>query len=268
MSKLDTLREERISSELMLQLHLKTLRKALRQQLLETEKRQSKELEKRIYQNALLSADVDKKSGGEEELNYKIKLVGMRTSAVISAHVSQNETSHHLKQRPLTSCPPWVPSTKWKPLPVRTQLCERFASTKTTELTKEEEAEAECQKKFCAVPVPSHVNQPIYQEMIEVRKRERKQGHEQRKLFLISIQKPFSFHEREKKKQEKPMATLNQASQNPKINVHVRKVPHKDIKDSPELKATTAQQENPAQTGSTKPRTAECTRKKKTGIPV
>uniref|UniRef100_A0A096MCQ2 FAM161 centrosomal protein B n=1 Tax=Poecilia formosa TaxID=48698 RepID=A0A096MCQ2_POEFO len=67
----------------------------------------------------------------------------------------------------------------------------------------EEEEEAECKKKFGAVPVPGHVIQPIYQEMMEVRENERKQGHEQRKEFLLSIQKPFSFEERDKNKREK-----------------------------------------------------------------
>lgn len=124
-------------------------------------------------------------------------------------------------------------SSNWKHSSVRTQLCERHASSKTTQLIKEEQAEAECQKKFCAVPVPSHVTQPIYQKMMELRERERKQGHEQRKQFLLSIQKPFSFQERETRKTEKLKATLNQVSQEPKCNVCVRKTPQKQ---SPVLK--------------------------------
>lgn len=77
----------------------------------------------------------------------------------------------------------------------------------------EEEAEAECQKKFCAVPVPSHVSQPLYQDVMDLREKERKHCHEQRKNFLLSIQKPFSFQEREKEKREKLITTLNQISQ-------------------------------------------------------
>lgn len=100
-------------------------------------------------------------------------------------------------------------------------------------MNKEEEAKAECLKKFCALPVPSHVAQPLYQEMMELREKERKQGHEQRRDFLLSIQKPFSFQEREKEKREKLITMLNQVSpdQNNKAAT-VRKPPHKDLKDS------------------------------------
>lgn len=58
--KLDTLLEDGLQSELMLQLHLKALREALKQQLQETERIQTEELEKRIQQNAHLSADSSK----------------------------------------------------------------------------------------------------------------------------------------------------------------------------------------------------------------
>lgn len=71
MSELDTLMKDRLRLELLLQYHLKTLKKSLKQQLQDTEKRQIEELEKRIHQNALLAKDLDKKSGGEKELNYK-----------------------------------------------------------------------------------------------------------------------------------------------------------------------------------------------------
>lgn len=116
----------------------------------------------------------------------------------------------------------------------RTQLCERFAFTKTLPVSKEEEAEAECQKKFSALPLPSHVIQPIYQEMMEKQEKERKEGLEQRKQFLLSIQKPFSFQEREKAKREKLIAKLNQVSPDAINNIRVRKPTQKEIKDSPD----------------------------------
>ncbi|KAM4542016.1 protein FAM161B isoform 2-T3 [Odontesthes bonariensis] len=253
MSKVDTVLEDGLRTELMLQLHLKALRKTLKQQLQETERRQTEELERRIYQNALLSEAVDGKSGDVEEINHKPRFVGIKRSTSLSALTSDKGTSH----RP----PAWAPSTISKHSPVRTQQCERFASTETTQLSKE--AEAEGQKKFCAVPVPSHVIQPIYQEMMELRERERKQGCEQRTQFLLSIQKPFSFQEREEKKREKLIAALNQVSQDSHKNVCVRKNPHKDLKDAPDLKA---QREYPARTGSPKLRTAERTREKKLGF--
>lgn len=99
-------------------------------------------------------------------------------------------------------------------------------------MIKEEEAEAECQKKFCALPAPSHVMQPIYQEMMEMREKESKQGREQRKNFLLSIQKPFSFHEREREKREKLIAILNQVSEDQKNKAAiVRKPSHKVEKE-------------------------------------
>lgn len=61
MSKLETLLEDGIRSELMLQQQLKALSEALRQQLQETERRQREELERRIHQNALLSTDQESK---------------------------------------------------------------------------------------------------------------------------------------------------------------------------------------------------------------
>lgn len=117
-------------------------------------------------------------------------------------------------------------------IPSRTQQCERLVLIKTTQMIKEEEAEAECQKKFCALPAPSHAIQPLYQEMMEMREKESKQGREQRKNFLLTIQKPFSFQEREREKREKLIAMLNQVSKDKKNTAAtVRKSPHKVEKD-------------------------------------
>ncbi|XP_061599276.1 protein FAM161B [Cololabis saira] len=260
MSQLDTLLEDRLKLELLLQLQFNALRKSLRQQLQDTEKRQVQELEKRIHQNALLSKDIDKKSSDEKELNYNPKFKGIRRSKSVSALTSENETSCNPQKRFSSTSSVWLPLNNWKCFSVLNQPCERSATSKTTQLIKEEEAEAECQKKFSAVPVPRHVTQPIYQKMLELSERERKQGHEQRKQFLLSIQKPFSFQEREKRKTEKMRATLNQVSQEPKNNACVKKT-HR--KESPVLKD---QQENPSQTRSPKHRIAERTRKKKLGF--
>lgn len=159
----------------------------------------------------------------------------MRRSTSTSALTSDKKTLHHPKQseRPNSSSPAWVSSTDWKHCSARTQQCERLASSKTTQRRKEEEAEAECQKKFCALPVPGHVTEPLYQEMMKLREKERKQGHEQRRDFLLSIQKPFSFQEREREKREKLIAMLNQISHDKKNKAAtVRKPPPKEVKDS------------------------------------
>ncbi|XP_035530299.1 protein FAM161B [Morone saxatilis] len=286
MSKLETVLEDGLRSELVLQHQLKALSEALRQQMQETERRQREELERRIHQNALLSTDQE--SVDKNELNHQHKNVGMRRSTSTSALTSGKEILHRQSERSYSSSPAWLSSTNWKHCsvrktstltPTRTQQCERLASCKTTQMIKEEEAEAECQKKFCALPVPSHVVQPLYQEMMELREKERKQGREQRRDFLLSFQKPFTFLEREKEKRENLIEKLNQASRDQKNKAaNFRKSPHKELKGSSESELkdqelcrevsaqTTVQRENPIVSGSPKLRTAERTRKGKLGF--
>lgn len=102
--------------------------------------------------------------------------------------------------------------------------------TEQLQLSKEEKEEAECQRKFRAVPVPGHVFLPLYDEMLQVRQKERKEGHEQRRDFLLSMQKPFSFLERDEKKREKLMQMISTVAQNQKAT-NVRKPIPKAIKD-------------------------------------
>ena len=80
--------------------------------------------------------------------------------------------------------------------------------------------EAECQKKFRALPVPSHVTLPLYRRMTELQENRRKQCLDQRKDFLLSSQKPFSFQERERKRREKLMSqvALDQTSKPQKLS--------------------------------------------------
>ncbi|XP_075964403.1 protein FAM161B [Anarhichas minor] len=274
MPKLETLEADGLRSELMLQQHLKALSEALRQQLQEIETRQKEELERRIHQNSLLSTE-----SGDQNI-HQAKPVGMRRSTSTSALTSDKKTS----QRPRQSESPKL-SSKWKncsdrvPVltPATTQQCERFALSKTTQRSKEEEAEAECQRKFCARPVPRHVFQPRYQEMMELREKERNQGHKQRRDFLLSIQTPFSFQEREKEKREKLITMSNQVSHKNKAAT-VRKPPQKEATDAShsELKdqelcsqvptQTTVRRMNPTVSGSPKLRAAERTRKEKLGF--
>lgn len=173
--------------------------------------------------------------------------VETRRSTVTTTHTKRRdkETLHHLRQSErfnsgVLACPS---STNQERCLVRTSTlsatetpqCEQEASSKSTRMRQEEENEAECQKKFCALLVPSHVSQPLYQELMELKEKERKQGHEQRRLFLLSNQKPFSFQKREKEKREKLKALLNQVSDDGQNKVTaVRKSPRKEVKDSPD----------------------------------
>ena len=70
--------------------------------------------------------------------------------------------------------------------------------------------EAECQKKFRALPVPRHVTLPLYRQMTEQRETRRKQCLDQRKDFLLSSQKPFCFQGRERERRKKMTAMLSQ----------------------------------------------------------
>ncbi|TNN56898.1 Protein FAM161B [Liparis tanakae] len=201
----------------------------------------------------------------------------MRRSISTSARTSGKNTLQHPRQpeTPKLSSPAWV-SSKWKDgsdRAPRPQPCERLDLSKTTQLRKEEAAEAECQRKFCAHPAPSHVIQPLYQKMVELKEKDRNQAHEQRRDFLLSIQKPFSFQEREKEKKEKLMM-LNQVPHTNKAAT-VRKPLQKEgnASDSelkvPELcsqvrtQTSAGQTRPPVSSGSPKLLTAERTRKEK-----
>lgn len=111
------------------------------------------------------------------------------------------------------------------------QHCSRIGSAKMTQIKREEEDEAECQRKFCALPVPSHVTQLLFEQMMELREMDRKQGHEERKEFLLSIQKPFSFQEREKEKRERLVALLKQVSLEPESDASPAGGAHKEVKE-------------------------------------
>ncbi|XP_008398440.1 protein FAM161B isoform X1 [Poecilia reticulata] len=263
MSECDTLLVERLRSELMLKAHLKALRTALQLQLQETKSRQTEELDERIHQNTLLSSDKNQKYDDERFVE--------RRSTPASALNSDKKAFQYHKQKPNMFSLSMVPSTNSKHCSVRAQQCERCPSSKTTVQKKEEEEEAECKKKFGAVPVPGHVIQPIYQEMMELREKERKQGHEQRMEFLLSIQKPFSFEERDKNKREKVTAV------DPKNSVCVQKTFHINMKGTRQQKdqqevcrnvqtQIASKQQNPAQAGCPKVRSADHTRKKKLGF--
>ncbi|XP_021166168.2 protein FAM161B isoform X2 [Fundulus heteroclitus] len=264
MSKRDTLVEEGLRSELMLKAHLKALRMALQQQLQETRRRQTEELDERIHRNTLLSTDT----------NYKF---AERRSTPASALISYEKASHYPSQRPNVFSHSLVPSLNPKHRSVSTQQCEKCAPSKTTQQKKEEEAEAECRKKFSAAPVPSCVTQPVYREMMELREKERKRGHEQRKLLLLSSQKPFSFEQRDQKTREKMSAKLNQGSEDPKNSFRVQKTSHIHLKGSKEQKdlqelcrnlqtQIASKQHAPSQAGCLKLRIADHTKEKKLGF--
>nr|XP_040056294.1 protein FAM161B isoform X2 [Gasterosteus aculeatus aculeatus] len=277
MPKLETLETDGLRSELMLQQHLKALSLALRQQLQETEMRQKEELDRRIHQDSLLSTE----SSDQNKTKHQAKHVAMRRATSASALTSDEKTLQH--PRPKVSSAPMSPkwincSVKVSTLPpARTQQCERFDSTKTTQMSKEEEAETECQRKFRAHPVPGHVSQILYREMMELKEKERNRCHEQRRDFLLSIQRPFSFQEREKEKRERLTTVLNQVKHK-KTPASIMKPPKKEVKDLSDCEVkdvelrkgvpaqTGVAHEKPTTSGCPKLRTSERTRREKLGF--
>ncbi|XP_061552118.1 protein FAM161B isoform X2 [Phycodurus eques] len=255
------------ASEETLHQRLRHLSEAIQRQLQETERRHREQLEIRIHHNTLLSADLNRLS---PQTNYE----GRKRAASTLAPKPDNNPSSHSRLLEL-SVPALISSSECKHHstlpPTRTQHCERAASCKTTQQMKEEEAEAECKKKFSALPVPIQVRLPLYQEMMEQRDKERKQGLEQRKTFLLSVQKPFSFHQRENKRQDKLVGLLNQVSQDAKnktVNNGQQSSPKQvkvptDQERCRKIHISSTQQENHEKP---KLRIADCTRMEKMGF--
>ncbi|KAF7665816.1 hypothetical protein LDENG_00130580 [Lucifuga dentata] len=276
MSGLETFLQDTLRSEQMFQQQIQELRESLRQQLWETERTQKEELDRRIQQDALLSAFTKQESSEQKQLDCHAKHVVQRRSNSPTALTLDKGNSCQLRQseRSISSSPAWVYSTN--------RLCCSVRMSRMMQL--ENEAAAECQKKFCAPSVPGHVSLLLYKEIMELREKARKKSHEQRKNFLLSMQKPFSFQERENEKSEKLLAMLNQVSQDQKTK-HATggKSCQKAVKDSSgseqkdqdlcrkvhtqeTLKKNTTQLENRTGSGSPKLRTAELTKKEMLGF--
>ncbi|CAB1413590.1 unnamed protein product [Pleuronectes platessa] len=78
------------------------------------------------------------------------------------------------------------------------------------ELRRQLEELTECQRKFRASPVPAHVHLPLYEELQE--QKDERQRNKREEQHLRSIQKPFSFLERERLKKEQKQLRLPEAS--------------------------------------------------------
>uniref|UniRef100_A0A3Q3J1Y4 Protein FAM161A n=1 Tax=Monopterus albus TaxID=43700 RepID=A0A3Q3J1Y4_MONAL len=85
------------------------------------------------------------------------------------------------------------------------------------ELRRQLEELTECQRKFHASPVPAHVHLPLYDELQERNEERRQNMREREKQHLQSIQKPFSFLERERLKKEQNQLRHPQPSDQERI---------------------------------------------------
>ncbi|XP_027872183.1 protein FAM161A [Xiphophorus couchianus] len=81
------------------------------------------------------------------------------------------------------------------------------------DLKRQLEELTECQKQFRASPVPAHVHLPVYEEMQERNKEQRRSMRDRETRHLRAIQKPFSFLERERLKKEQKQLQEQQQQQ-------------------------------------------------------
>uniref|UniRef100_A0A3B5Q1F9 Protein FAM161A n=1 Tax=Xiphophorus maculatus TaxID=8083 RepID=A0A3B5Q1F9_XIPMA len=81
------------------------------------------------------------------------------------------------------------------------------------DLKRQLEELTECQKQFRASPVPAHVHLPVYEEMQERNKEQRRSMRDRETRHLRAIQKPFSFLERERLKKEQKQLQQQQQQQ-------------------------------------------------------
>ncbi|XP_008283199.1 protein FAM161A [Stegastes partitus] len=82
------------------------------------------------------------------------------------------------------------------------------------ELRRQLEELTECQRKFRASPVPAHVHLPLYEELQGRNEERLRTMRERQEQHIRTIQKPFSFLERERlKKEQKRLRDQQQSSQ-------------------------------------------------------
>ncbi|KAK0136396.1 Protein FAM161B [Merluccius polli] len=216
-SKLEAMLVEGLKADQHFQEQLKALTDAQLKQLWETERTRCEELEKRIHRDSLLSTDKEDKSGENLNVDTVFNPSSLRRSRSTSALVSGKGPSGDDQplQRPSLSSPAWVTFLTGTTRSGAHDPIQRTPQSimQPSYVHKELESEAECQKQFRAFPVPTHVSLPLYQQMTQLRETRRKQCLVQRKDFLLSTQKPFSFQERERERREKLVEMLSHVTQ-------------------------------------------------------
>ncbi|XP_076584809.1 protein FAM161A [Chaetodon auriga] len=85
------------------------------------------------------------------------------------------------------------------------------------ELRRQLEELTECQRKFRASPVPAHVHLPLYEELQERNEERQRRTRNREDQHLRTIQKPFSFLERERLKKEQKQLRHPQPSDQEKV---------------------------------------------------
>ncbi|GAA6096547.1 protein FAM161B isoform X1 [Tachysurus ichikawai] len=197
--------EDMEKSDIFLELHLEALKASHRQQLQRIKLQHQAGLESRTLQNSLLSSISDaplkanKQQGNLHSVEFNTKSKGStnwlnrpkRSSSTpdLSYKVSQNE--------PVNS------SGTLRSTVSHSQKQRCAEEPKQVAADKEELDWAECQKQFRVSPVPEHMSKILYDDIVKEQERVRQEGRQQRKDFLLSIQKPFRFHQIEERTRDR-----------------------------------------------------------------
>ncbi|XP_069771569.1 protein FAM161B [Narcine bancroftii] len=93
-------------------------------------------------------------------------------------------------------------------------------------IDKQQREEAECQKKFRALPVPGHVYLQLYDEINERNEKKRQKEIEKRQEYLLFTQKPFSFTKKEERRKDQLKEQLHSMVPEPeKTAKPIKKIP-------------------------------------------
>ncbi|XP_077179299.1 protein FAM161B isoform X2 [Paroedura picta] len=132
----------------------------------------------------------------------------------LSADITTNKQTHHSFpqsfSRPKSASTAWISSiTVPQPFKMtlreahkKSQLLKSHAVLEKDTDKKQSQEEAECQKQFRAQPVPAHIYLPLYQEIIQKNETRRQVEMQKRRELLLSIQKTFSFQEKEEQRKQ------------------------------------------------------------------
>ncbi|KAI5102332.1 protein FAM161B isoform X1, partial [Silurus meridionalis] len=194
--------EDREKSNILLELHLEALKASHQQQLQQIKLQHKACLESRTVQNSLLSTNSNAPKT-TNNLQQNLHKDGANIKSRESIYLPQKSSStpdlssKMSQHRPLDSFGIW-----------------RTTVTRSQD-HKEQLDWAECQKKFRVSPVPEHISKLLYDDMVQTQDRVRNEGRQQRKEFLLSIQKPFRFHQRQEKREKlKPETSADKVSEN------------------------------------------------------
>ncbi|XP_035388592.1 protein FAM161B isoform X2 [Electrophorus electricus] len=194
--------------EASLELRLASLKAAHQQQLQQVQLEHQADLEGRILQDSLLSSHT----------GSPVKTHGPLANTRGDRNSSKNRGHIYMFNKPKRSSSTPDLSSKMSrektPMPGRAwtsgtapnvaQGMMRTAHLQDIPLDKEEMAWAECQKQFRAAPVPKHIFRARYDDMVREWERARHEARQQRTEFLLTMQRPFTFHQREERERGRP----------------------------------------------------------------